>query len=185
MKINTISIIQKYYPTDSKTYKILITHSELVAKKALQIAKRMNKFNPDYDFIKEAAMLHDIGIFMTYMPEIGCFGEYPYISHGYLGAELLKQEGLPIHALVCERHVGMGLTMDDIEKNNFPLPLRDMMPQSLEEKIICFADKFFSKKEDKLSIEKSISQIKNMISKYGDEKLYIFEEWLILFGEVK
>jgi len=53
-------------------------------------------------FIEEAALLHDIGIFNTNLPKIGCYGRHPYISHGYLGRELLENEGLAAHALVCE-----------------------------------------------------------------------------------
>ncbi len=183
MGINILKIIQKYYQTDSKTYRILLAHSEIVTKKALKIANRMREFNPDYNFIEESAMLHDIGIFKTFMPELGCFGGYPYISHGYLGSEILKKEGLPVHALVCERHVGLGLSIEDIRKNGFPLPLRDMMPLSIEEKIICFADKFYSKKEDNLFIEKTLEQIRKMVFKYGSDKLSLFNEWIVFFGE--
>ncbi len=60
-------------------------------------------------------MLHDIGIFLTNAPHIGCYGDKPYICHGYLGREILDKEGLPGHAMVCERHVGAGLTVTDIE----------------------------------------------------------------------
>ena len=61
-------------------------------------------------------MLHDIGIFLTHAPQIGCHGDKPYICHGYLGRELLEKEGFPRHAIVCETHVGVGLTIADIEK---------------------------------------------------------------------
>ena len=90
-------------------------------------------------------MLHDIGIFMTNAPQLGCYGDKPYICHGYLGRELLEKEGFPKHAIVCETHIGVGLTIADIEKNNFPLPRRDMTPKTLEEQIVCFADNFFRK----------------------------------------
>ena len=44
----------------------------------------------------------------------GCYGDKDYICHGYLGRALLEKEGLPAHALVCERHVGVGLSISDI-----------------------------------------------------------------------
>ncbi len=56
---------------------------------------------------------------------------------------MLEAEGLPRHALVCERHTGAGLTVDDIISQRLPLPLRDMTPQTLEERLICYADKFY------------------------------------------
>jgi uncharacterized protein len=52
------------------------------------------EMNLDERFIQEAALLHDIGIFLTNAPKIHCFGDYPYICHGYLGAEILRKEGL-------------------------------------------------------------------------------------------
>jgi uncharacterized protein len=181
--MDIIKMIEKYYELDSKAYYFLIHHSKLVAKKALQVAERVKELKPDFKFIEEAAMLHDIGIFMTYAPKIGCYGFHPYISHGYLGREILEKEGLHQHALVCERHVGVGLTVQDIENNKFPLPKRDMTPFTLEEKIICFADKFYSKKEHSLEKEKSVPEIREIIAKFGDDKLKQFDEWLEFFKE--
>lgn len=183
MPIEPVNIIKKYYKADSITFNLLVSHGKMVAKKALEIAKRLHKLNPDYYFIEEAAILHDIGIYKTFMPELGCFGNKPYICHGYLGREILEKEGLPKHALVCERHIGMGLTVEDIIRNKFPLPKRDMIPLSLEEKIICFADKFYSKKEGSFFIEKPVHQIRQMLSKYGNDKLSLFDEWFIFFEE--
>ena len=88
-------------------------------------------------------MLHDIGIGQCDAPGIHCHGTHLYIEHGYLGAELLRAEGLPRHALVCERHTGMGLSREMIEERGWPLPCRDMRPVTLEEKLVCYADKFF------------------------------------------
>ncbi|MGO9614400.1 MAG: HD domain-containing protein [Dissulfurispiraceae bacterium] len=181
--MDVIKIIERYYHPDSKAYRLLLHHSKLVTQKALLIADRLPKLHPDTDFIEEASMLHDIGIFMTYSPKIGCHGIHPYICHGYLGKELLDNEGLPRHALVCERHVGIGITTDDIDINELPLPKRDMMPLSLEEKIICFADKFYSKAEPSVTQEKSVREIKDMIGRFGNEKLRRFEEWMVLFRE--
>ena len=90
-------------------------------------------------------MLHDIGIIYCDAPKIYCNGTHKYIEHGYLGAELLRREGFPKHALVAERHTGTGITIEQIEREELPIPERDYCPQSLEEKIICYADKFYSK----------------------------------------
>lgn len=65
-----LKIIQKYYEVGSKSYEILVAHSELVTKKALEIAKKVPHLNPGLKFIEEAAMLHDIGIFLTNFPDI-------------------------------------------------------------------------------------------------------------------
>lgn len=180
--MNPIKIIRKYYTVDTKLYNLLVTHSMAVKNKSLEIAKRCPDLNPDLKFIEEAAMLHDIGIFLTNEPEIDCFGDKPYICHGYLGGEILEKEGFPRHALVCERHTGMGISIQDIEKNKLPLPKRNMSAISVEEKIICLADKFFSKNEEFLTKEKTINQIIEGHQKFGEEKIITFNKWLREFG---
>lgn len=169
--MNPLDVIASHYRPGCSAYEILVEHSTLVTQKALVIACKLGSLNPDMDFIREAAMLHDIGIFMTYAPELGCTGDLPYICHGYVGRELLEQEGFPVHGLVCERHVGVGITKEDIKAWNLPVPFRDMTPQSLEEKIICYADKFFSKNGNTHPVhEKSLDQILKEISLYGKDK---------------
>lgn len=176
------AVIAKYYRPGSLVYDILTTHSELVAAKALQLAERVEPLSPDRAFIREAAMLHDIGIFLTDAPDIGCFGKHPYIMHGILGREILEKEGLPRHALVCERHTGTGISREDIVSQKLPLPLRDMRPVSLEEQIICYADKFYSKNPQKLHIEKPIEKIRAKLARFGEDKVRQFERWVELFG---
>ncbi len=177
--MDSLKIIQKYYTPKSPLYEILVTHDTSVANKALEIARIHPEMNLDTDFIYEAAMVHDLGIFKTQAPEIFCFGANPYICHGYLGCELMKAEGYPRHGLVCERHTGTGLHKEEIIQKNFPLPLRDMLPVSLEEQLICFADKFYSKQH--LGREKSIDKIIKGLSKYGEGTVIRFREWCELF----
>lgn len=177
--MNPIDIIKKYYEESSSLYNILVNHSSDVTKKALDIAKKHPELNIDIQFVREAGMLHDIGIFMTNAPSIDCNGEYPYLAHGYLGSELLQKEGFLKHALVCERHTGAGLTLQEIIDQKLPLPHRDMMPISIEEQLICFSDCFFSKTH--LGEEKPIETIKYKLSKFGDRSIKQFTEWCELF----
>ncbi len=177
--MNALDIIEKYYKKDSELYTILIKHSTDVMNKALSIAENHPELHIDTEFVKEAAMLHDIGIFLTHAPSIKCFGIAPYICHGYLGRELLDREGLPKHALVCERHTGTGITEEEIIKNELPLPHRNMIPLSIEEKVICFADCFFSKAV--LGKERSVEQVKQSLCKFGEEPVKQFEEWVEMF----
>jgi uncharacterized protein len=174
-----LKIIEKYYDMQSEACHILVTHSRSVAGKALSIAKAHPGMKLDLTFIEEAAMLHDIGMIFCHAPDIDCHGTYEYICHGYLGADLLRKEGFPRHALVCERHTGTGLSLQFIERNDLPLPRRDFLPVSPEEQLICFADKFFSK--TKLTKEKSIRKIRESLSRHGEETVLRFNEWCKLF----
>lgn len=165
-------IIDKYYGTDSRLRSLLMEHSRLVADKALKIVDKYN-LNADRRFIEEAAMLHDIGIFRCNAPDIFCHGQLPYICHGIEGRKILDDMGLHRHALVCERHTGAGITVDDIKRQSLPLPARDMTPQSIEEKIVCYADKFYSKSGN-VSKEKSRDRVLASIARHGDESLQRF-----------
>lgn len=177
--MNPLNIINKYYKRDGGLYHILISHSTDVTNKALDIAQRHPELNIDTEFVKEAGMLHDIGIFKTNAPSILCFGSEPYITHGNIGSIILQEEGFPKHALVCERHTGAGLTLAEIIEKDLPIPHREMMPISIEEQVICFADCFFSKTH--LNEEKSIESIRYKLAKFGDRSVVQFDAWCKLF----
>ncbi|MDR1743633.1 MAG: HDIG domain-containing protein [Dysgonamonadaceae bacterium] len=177
--MNPYTIIDTYYEPGSKLYEIYTAHVSDVSAKALSIAQKHPELAIDVKFLEEAALLHDIGIFKTDAPRICCKGAYPYICHGYLGREILDAEGFPRHALVCERHTGTGLTLESIVKRKLPIPHRDMQPQSLEEKMICFADKFFSKSQ--LGKEKSLKKIRESLSQHDWHQVEIFDEWCKIF----
>lgn len=179
--MNPFDIIDELYGPNSRTRRILLKHGKQVADKAIHIARKISHLKPDLNFIKEAAILHDIGIFMTHAPELGCLGEYPYVCHGYLGRGILEKKGLPTHALVCERHVGVGITAEEIKRYNLPLPHRDMVPVSIEEQIICFADKFFSKNGNMYPNEKSVEDVFNTLRQYGPDKMARFQSWVTMF----
>lgn len=172
-------LIDKYYPEDNELRHILINHSQSVARKALQIVSSHPNLHLDTQFIEEAAMLHDIGIFLTDAPGIHCFGSKPYICHGRLGAELLRKEGYERHARVCERHTGAGITCEEIIRQGLPLPHQDFLPETLEEKLICYADKFFSKTH--LDKEKSIEKAEKSLAKFGKDGVERFQEWERMF----
>ena len=177
--MNPLKIIEKYYDVRSEVYQILINHSRNVADKALAIAKTHPEMNLDLTFIEEASMLHDIGIRYCHAPDIDCHGTYDYLCHGYLGAELLQKEGLPRHASVCERHTGTGISVEMIIEEKLPLPHRDFLPVTMEEQLICFADKFFSK--TKPNQEKSILHIQESLYRHGEDMVSRFNQWCKLF----
>jgi len=157
-------IINKYYSQDFQRTKILINHSKKVALKALKIARKNKKLNLDLEFIEKSCLIHDIGIYLVEAPLIDCHGSLPYICHGYLGREIMDKENFPEYGLICERHIGVGLTLEEIKDRKLPLPLRDMIPLTNEEQIVCLADKFFSKRSEK---EVSFNEVKKEIENHG------------------
>ncbi len=175
------TIIDKYYPADSEVRGILIAHSRMVAAEALAIAAR-RKLDLDENEIVTAAMLHDIGIVFTDAEGIGCFGSEPYIRHGILGADLLRSEGVDEkYARVAERHTGAGLTADEVGHLSLPLPSdRSYMPETLLERLICYADCFWSKPRP--CERKTLERVRQGMARHGEAIAARFEALHEEFG---
>lgn len=170
LKMDYMEIIDKYYQKGTRARKVYLSHVRAVTKKALQIAKKNKHLDPDLRFIEEAAMLHDIGIIFTDAPQLGCNGRHLYIAHLRLGHDLLKKK-YPKHARVCLTHTG--IFKDLIVKKKYPLPKRDIIPETVEEKIIYLADKFFSKSH--FNKERTIPEIRSFLAKYDQRQVDLFE----------
>ena len=156
-----LSIINKYYPENDELRQLLVKHSRQVADRCLQIAKKHKELPVDVQCLEEAAMLHDIGICRCDAPSIHCHGTEPYIRHGVLGGEMLRQEGFERHARVCERHTGTGLPGYE--------------PETLEEQIVCYADKFYSKSAP--DHVRSVLETAQSLEKFGHEGVKKFLAW--------
>ena len=166
--IDPEAIITRFYPAGSTTRELLLRHGELVGRKALDVLDRAPWLDADREFLTQAAMLHDIGIGRTRCPELGCMGTLPYVCHGVAGRAILDRLGLKGHGLVCERHVGVGISAHQAVRQKLPLPVRDMFPLSMEERLICYADKFFSK-TDNGRYEKTIEAITAGLARFETE----------------
>lgn len=178
--VDTESVLSTYFA--GEVLEIVIAHGRAVAGLSLAVGRGQALPDAELRFIEEAAMLHDIGICRVEAVEIGLHGTHPYIMHGILGREILEGKGLPRHALVCERHIGVGLTASDIVNQRLPLPPRDMTPRTLSEEVICFSDLFFSKKPDRLERRKPVEKVRANLAGFGEDKVQIFDSWLERFG---
>lgn len=176
--VDYISIIDKYYAPGSDLRCLLLLHSRQVAELAMWMADRA-AVEVDRELVYEAAMLHDIGVVRTSAPEIFCTGSEPYMRHGLIGAEMLRLEGLPRHALVCERHIGVGLTAQEIAAQGLPLPAVDMVPVTPEEQLVCYADNFFSK--SKPTRGKTYAKVLARAQRYGSAAAARLEAMHALF----
>jgi len=181
--VDYFSIIHKYIDPHSLTYAFYIPHVASVTTKAIRLGLHMGLDAEQLRFVEEAAMLHDIGIVKVRSDRLGCHGDLPYISHLAEGRKILEHEGLPRHALVAARHVGLGLTKEEISEKKFPLPPEDLFPETIEEHIISWADLFFSKAPGQAWREKSLSEVRQTAIRYGPRALRTFEKWAVFFGE--
>lgn len=154
-------ILDKYYPADNELRRVLLHHSRQVADRCLHIASQHPELAADSKFLEESAMLHDIGIFRCNAPSIYCEGSEPYIKHGPIGGDILRAEGFPLHARVAERHTGTGLP--------------GFEPETLEEQIVCYADKFYSKSN--LNRVRTVDEAAQSLAKFGEEGVRKFLDW--------
>lgn len=169
-------LINKYFKDNPELRDTILKHSKNVKDLAAKIANRVD-LKIDKTFLGEAAMLHDIGVSQVKIKANSVLEKPFYINHGHLGREILEKEGLPKHALVAERHVGAGISKKGAVA--LGLPARDMLPETIEEKIICFADKFDSKSPGK---KDNIESIGKEMSSYGDDSVKRFKELKKLLG---
>ena len=145
--------------------RLLLFHSRQVADRSLAICNQHPELKLDAQFVEEAAMLHDIGIRWCHAPSIFCVGEAPYIEHGQIGGCLLRQLGFERHARVCERHTGTGLP--------------GFEPETLEEQLVCYADKFYSKSHPERVL--TVEQAAQSLERFGHEGVEKFLGWAKMF----
>ncbi len=132
-------------------------HSHAVAKKALEIAERITKVKLDIDLIEIGALLHDIGRTRTHG-----------FDHGIQGGKILRERGFPESIVrICERHILGGLDKDDAREVG--LPIKNYLPETMEEKIVCLADKYMTGKKE-VSVEE---RFKKWILKYGRTEILL------------
>ncbi len=164
--MNYQQIIDRYYPEGTPLRDIYMRHALDVAALAEELRAR---YAPQLDAaqVRAAAMLHDVGIFLTDAPGIHCHGSEPYIKHGPLGAALLRREGAPEWAArVAERHTGTGIG--------------ELVPETLLEKLVCYADKFYSKSGSMQ--RKSLEAVERSMLRYGEANLAAFRRLHALFS---
>ena len=155
------AFFDQYYPVDDELRRLLLKHSRQVADRCLLICKRHPDLPVEQQFIEEAAMLHDIGIRWCNAPSIFCYGDKPYIQHGQIGGQLLREAGYERHARVCERHTGTGLPGYE--------------PETLEEQLVCYADKFYSKSQpDRV---RTVLETAESLEKFGHDGVLKFLSW--------
>ncbi len=181
--IDYFSIIHKHIAPDSELYKVYLPHVTLVTQKALAIAQSINLSKEQLQFIEEAGMLHDIGIVKVDAPELCCTGDLDYIVHTEEGGKMLDAENLPKHARVCRTHIGVGITKEDIIERNLPLPPVDCIPETIEERIISFADKFYSKTPGNIWVNKGFEKARASVAEFGEEYAKRFDTWAQEFNE--
>ncbi len=157
----------KRYSHDEREFRIVLAHAKKVEEIALRIASRIKGI--DMSFLKDAALLHDIGRF-------DCPPKTPEsVKHGIRGGEIMRKEGFERIASVCENHLGAGISKEDVIEQGLPLPKKDYIPLTVEEKIITYAD-LLTAGDKEITIEQAKDRFMKEIGKKEVRKIEILEK---------
>lgn len=158
-------------PTEEECIRILLDEGCSYAvvehcKKVKKVAKRIgnairnNGHNVFLDVVIAGALLHDLGR-----------GKTHGLMHAIVGAEIARKRGIDERICnIIERHIGGGLDEDDAKM--LGLPIKNYIPQTIEEKIVCHADNLSGKEKLKIDdalkpyierkLDKTVKRIKNL-----------------------
>jgi uncharacterized protein (TIGR00295 family) len=109
----------------------MVRHCRAVARVTLILAEGIGRKGKkvDVEVAFGGALLHDIGRNRTQT-----------VRHGLEGSQILAEEGVDEAVVqIVRRHVGAGIS--PTEAKSLGLPNFDYIPETLEEALVCFADK--------------------------------------------
>ncbi len=110
---------------------VVIDHCEAVAELALEIANKLERkgLRINRELVEVGALLHDLGRSKSHG-----------VDHGVVGANIAESLDLPEPIIrIIRRHVGGGISV--AEAKTFGWPQDVYVPETLEEKIVSYADK--------------------------------------------
>lgn len=141
-----IEKIHRRYAQNDKVFHLIYEHCQIVAEIALWCVKE-KQLKVNTDILEAGCLLHDIGTYALFDPNGRDNNEHNYKQHAIFGAALVLEEGLdPRIADIIRTHVLMGLTKKEIIANNFGMPQKDYEPATIEGRLLCYADRFHSKR---------------------------------------
>lgn len=168
-----IRVLHQKYAATPAVYERVYTHCRIVADLADQLIDR-GHLDVDRELVRAGALLHDIGVYRL--------DGSAYIRHGVLGHELLSELGYPEElARFCSRHTGVGLTRADVVRQQLPLPVADYVPESMEEELVLYADKFHSKTEPPVFLTAAVYAAQ--VARFGAGKVALLADLRARYGE--
>jgi uncharacterized protein len=168
---------EKHAPT-REAFEAVYTHCQIVCRIAEQL---LDGRGLDADLVRAGCLLHDIGVYRLYDAD-GDLDRAHYMRHGVLGHGLLAEEGFTdTICRFCSCHVGMGLSRDDVRHQRLPIPVADYLPESAEERLVMYADKFHSKARRPTFV--TADSYAGDIGRFGADKVATFTSMREEFGE--
>jgi len=150
----------------------VIRHCIAVADLAVETARdlTMKGLEVDIQLVEIGALLHDLGRSKNHT-----------VDHALIGAQIAQFIGLPEQVInIIKRHVGAGITTEEAISLGWPKDIYS--PQTLEEKIVCYADKLIDNAK-RVPIEVEIKRLKHEGKVEAAERVRnLYEEITTLMG---
>lgn len=126
----------------------VIDHVMAVKEVSLEIARNISEkgHEVDLELVEAGALLHDIGRSKTHD-----------ISHGVVGARILKERGLDRLSSFAENHLGAGISKEEAEE--LDIPAKDYLPTTLEEKIVTYGDNLL-RGDEVISFDEALEELR-------------------------
>lgn len=138
---------QGLYP--EKWLELTWIHTNIIWEIAQKLVLKLKNqgIKVDMDLLEKGVMLHDLGVYLCFDEDLNPDKSLPqYIYHGFIGADLILKEGFGEEvARFARNHSATGFTIEDIERENLQVEKKDYIPVTVEEEILCYADKFHTK----------------------------------------
>jgi uncharacterized protein len=178
---------ERHAPT-REAFEAVYTHCVIVwrvAERLLTQADRMPEntgfADIERDLVWAGCLLHDVGVYRLY-DHAGRLDYAGYMRHGVLGHALLAEAGYP--EAICRfasRHTGVGISRDEVIRQELPLPPADYVAETPEELLVMYADKFHTKAEPPSFL--TAATYAAYVRQFGPDKVAAFKEMLQRFGE--
>lgn len=151
----------------------VISHCVAVADLAVETANKLQKkgLKINTELVEAGALLHDLGRSKTHT-----------VNHAVIGAQIAQFIGLPEPVIrIIKRHVGAGITAEEAAKFGWPKDI--YTPQTLEEKVVSYADKLIDQSK-RTPIETEIQRLqKENKSEAAERVRRMHEEITSLLGQ--
>jgi uncharacterized protein len=151
----------------------VIRHVEAVSELACEIAEASKErgYQVDVKLVEIGALLHDIGRSKTHT-----------VHHAVVGAEIARSLGLPEQVVsIIKKHVGGGIVAREAKKLGWPKDV--YVPQTIEEKIVCYSDKLVEGSR-RIPINKTVERFEQELPRSAVERIWkLHEEMLMLVGD--
>lgn len=178
MEDDKLKELHQKYALTPRAFDLIYQHCQIVARIALGLLKQNPDLKVEKTLVIEGALLHDIGAYKL-SDAHDHFDDANYVSHGVKGYEILKKEGFPEKLCrIASHHTGVGITKEDVEKQNLPLPKADFIAETPEEELVMYADKFHSKHPKFNSFDSYCTYV----SRFGEDKVLRFKAMADKYG---